>query len=149
MGKRLYLPSTVTINGHEVACDVEELEILTGKRPTREVTGQCDTFEQHLTPYMRKWGVRLNGFINYDASSSSATGISLVLKGIYDSTATTGVTFVCRHTTGARGVDNHEWSGLVGLESDFSPHGGKIAEEEKFSVTLKGMGNLTWYTCSS
>lgn len=149
MPKRIFEQSPVTLNGHLVSCDIESLELMTGRREAVDVTGLCDTYDQFLTPNIRRWAVRLNYFVNYDASSSSATGIITALKGIFDSTASSGVTLTVRATTADRGATNPEWTGLVGIDGDFMPHAGAVAEAAKGSVTLKGMGNLTWYTCSS
>lgn len=151
MPKRIFEQSPVTLNGFDVACDVESLELMVGRRSPTEVTGLCDTYEQFLSPNIRKWGARINYFVNYDSSSTSSSsgGIYIALKSVFDSTVSSGVSLVIRASTAIRSVSNPEWSGLVGMDGDFQVHAGAVAEAEKGSVTLKGMGTLSFYTSSS
>jgi hypothetical protein len=151
MPKRLFEQSPVTLNGFDVACDVESAELMVGKRPSVDVTGLCDTWEQFLSPNIRKWGVRVNYFVNFDTSSTSSSsgGIITALTSVLNSTASSGVAFVMRASTGVRSTSNPEWSGYVGIDSDFALHAGAIAEAEKGSVTFKGMGTLSFLTSAT
>lgn len=151
MPKHLFEQSPVTLSGYDVSCDVESAELLIGRRPTVDVTGLCDTYDQSLSPNLRRWGVRLNYFVNFDTSSTTlaTAGIYTALKAVFDSTASSGVAFVIRATTAARSTSNPEWSGLVGIDGDFAIHAGAIAEASKGSVQLKGMGTLSFFTSSS
>ncbi len=152
MPKHLFEQSPVTLNGLDISCDVEGGELLIGRRPVVDVTGLCDTYDQSLSPNLRRWSFRLNYFVNFDASSSGSSivaGSYTALKGVYDSTASSGVAFVIRATTAARSATNPEWSGLVQIDGDFAIHAGAIAEASKGSVTLKGMGTLSFFTSSS
>lgn len=149
MPKKLIEPSIVTLNGHEIACDIENAELLWKKAAPVVVTGVCDTFVQRLQPNIKEWKVNLGYFKNTDSSGTSASGILTVLNGLFNSTASTGVTLVFRDTTGNRGPTNNEWSGLVGIDGDVAFHMGKVAEADRGTLPLIGMGNLTWFTCSS
>ncbi len=125
---------------------------MTGRRGMVDVTGLCSSYEEFLVPNLRHWGVRLNYFVNFDASSSGSSltaGIITVLNTVYNSTLSSGVPIVIRASTGARSASNPEWSGLVGLDGDFQQHAGSVAEAEKGSVTLKGTGALSFLTSSS
>src|SRR5690242_10748331 len=116
MGKRLFEQAPVTLNGYDISCDIEGGELMIGRREAVQVTGLCSTYEENLMPNIRRWGCRLNGFINYDASSSGSSivaGSYIALKSVYDSTSSTGVTLTIRATTGIRSATNPEWSGLV------------------------------------
>lgn len=152
MPKRIFEQSPITINGIEVSCDVESAELLLGRREAVNMTGLCDTWEQFGSPNIKRWGVRLNYFTNFDATSTgSATtaGIYYALLSVLNSTLSSGVSFLQRSSTAARSVTNPEWSGLVQIDGDFGAFGGAIAEAAKGSVTLKGMGTLTFITSSS
>ncbi len=152
MPKRIFEQTPITLNGFDVACDVEGAELMIGRVPAVKVTGLCDTYDQFLSPNIRTWGLRLNYFINFDSSSTTATssgGIIVAMKSIFDSTASSGVPVVIRASTGIRSAANPEWSGYVGIDGEFAVHAGTVAEAEKGSVTLKGMGTLSWFTSSS
>lgn len=151
MPKRIFEQSQVTLNGFDVACDIESAELMIGRRSPVNVTGMCDTYEQFLAPNIRSWGCRLNYFINFDSSSTatSSGGIVAALKTVFDSTASSGVAFVVRATTGLRGPTNPEWSGQIGIDGEYAVHAGSVAEASKGSVTFKGLGTLSYYTCSS
>lgn len=151
MPKRIFEQSPVTLNTYDVSCDIESAEMMVGRRESVPITGLCDTYEQFLSPNIRRWGVRLNYFVNFDTSSTTATtaGIITALKTLYDSTVSSGLALVIRASTGVRGPANPEWSGLVQIDGDYAVHAGAIAEAEKGSVTLKGMGTLSYFTCSS
>lgn len=152
MPKRLFEQAPITLNGYDISCDIEGGELMLGRRESVAVTGLCTTYEENLMPNLRRWGVRLNGFINYDASSSGSSTVAgsyIALKSVFDSTASSGVTFVLRSSTGVRSASNPEWSGLVGLDGDFAALAGNVAEASKFSVNLKGMGDLSFLTSST
>lgn len=152
MPKSIFEQAPVTLNGYEINCDIESAELMVGRRNAVDVTGLCNTYDQLLSPNIRRWAVRLNYFVNYDASSSGASlvaGSYVALKSVFDSTASSGVSFVMRASTGARSVSNPEWSGLVSIDGDFQVLAGAVAEASKGSVTLKGMGNLSFLTSSS
>lgn len=151
MPKRIFEQSPITLNSFDVACDIESAELMIGRRPAVDVTGVCDTWDQNLIPNLRRWQCRLNYFINFDSSSTSSSsgGIYVALKSVFDSTASSGVPLVIRMSTGVRGPTNPEWSGYVGIDGDFAIHAGAMAEAEKGSVTLKGLGTLSFYTSSS
>jgi hypothetical protein len=152
MPKGIFEQSPVTLNGYDVSCDIESLEVMLGRREPVNMTGLCSIWEENLTPNIRRWGVRLNYFVNFDASSSGAsiiTGISTVLQVVFNSTQSSGVPLLIRASTGARGPTNPEWSGLIGIDGDFTVHGGTVAEGKKGSISLKGMGVLSILTSSS
>jgi len=152
MGKRLFEQAPVTLNGFDISCDIEGGELMIGRRAAVPVTGLCSTYEENLMPNIRRWGCRLNYFVNYDASSSGSSivaGSYVALKSVFDSTASTGVTFTVRASTGARSATNPEWSGLVGIDGDFAVLAGSVGEASKSSVNLKGMGTLSFITSSS
>ena len=152
MPKGIFEQCPVTLSGYDVSCDIEGVELMEGRRSPVVVTGLCDTWEASLSPNIKTWGVRLNYFVNFDASSSGSSiiaGISNVLDTVLNSTQSSGVAFLIRQSTGARAATNPEWSGLVGIDGDFPVHAGNMAEAKKGSITLKGMGVLTKLTSSS
>lgn len=149
MAKRLFEQPSVTLNGFDVGADVFQAEMITGRRGAVDVTGLSNTYDEFLVPNLRNWGVRLSYFNNVTGTSVTPTGITTVLKGLYDSTATTGVTFVLRMTTNNRGANNNEWTGQVQIDGDFNPTAGGVAEADKGSVSLKGLSTLSWLTSSS
>ena len=52
-------------------------------------------------------------------------------------------------TTGIQGIGNPQWTGQVQIDGDFQAMSGAVAEADKGSVTLKGLGILTWSVSSS
>lgn len=149
MAKRLFEQPSVTLNTYDISGDVYSAEVLLGRRAPVDVTGLSDTYDQFLVPNLRRWSVRMNYFNNFDGTSVSPTGVATVLRGIYNSTNTTGVTLTIRATSNARSVTNPEWSGQVQLDGDFQGTAGGVAEADKGSVTLKGLSTLTYAACSS
>ncbi len=152
MSKRIFEQAPVTLNGFDISCDIEGGELMLGRRESVPVTGLCSTYEENLMPNIRRWGCKLNYFINYDASSSGASivaGSVTALKTVFDSTSSTGVTLTIRATTGVRGPTNPEWTGLVGIDGDFGVLAGSVGQASKSSINLKGMGVLSYLTSSS
>ena len=152
MPKRLFEQAPVTLNGLDVSCDIENLTLMQGKRPAVDVTGLCNEFDQFLSPNIKKWGVQMNFFNNWDATSTGSSivaGISVALQSVWNSSASSGVPFVLRATTGVRSATNPEWSGYVGMDGDFTAIGGGLAEADKGSVTLKGMSDLSFFTSAT
>src|SRR5687767_11473788 len=149
MAKRLFEQCSVTLNSVDVSADVFGGEVITGRRPPVDVTGLSDTYDSYLVPNLRRWGVKLNYYTNFAGTSETPTGISTVLQGVFNSTATTGVAILWRATTAARSVNNPEWSGQVQIDGDFQQTAGGVAEADKGSVSLKGLGTLSRFTSSS
>lgn len=149
MPKRLFEQCQVTLNGNDVSADVNQLEIMTGRRSPVDVTGLSDTYDSYLVPNLRRWGVRLNYFTNFDGTSVTPNGISTVLQTVFNSTNTSGVSLVIRATTAGRSVSNPEWTGQVQIDGDFQQTAGGVAEADKGSVTFKGLGTLTRQTSTS
>lgn len=149
MAKRLFEQAQITLNGNDVSADVHSVELLTGRRAPVDVTGLADTYDSYLVPNLRRWSIRLSYFTNFGTSGGTSNEIIPTLKGVYDSTNTSGVAFVLRATTNARAVSNPEWSGQVQIDGDFQPTAGGVAEADQGSVTLKGLGTLTWATSTS
>jgi hypothetical protein len=149
MAKRLFEQCSVTLNSYDISADVNALEVLTGRRAPVDVTGLSDTFDSYLVPNLRRWAVRLQYFTNFAGTSATPTGISTVLQGVFSSTNTTGVALVIRSTTAARSVDNPEWTGQVQIDGEFQQTAGGVAEADKGSVSLKGLGALVRATSTS
>ena len=149
MPKRLFEQCSVTLNTYDVSADVYSAEVLTGRRAPVEVTGLADTYDQFLVPNLRRWGVRLNYYTNFSGTSDTPTGISTVLQQVFASTATTGVTLTFRSTTSARSVLNPEWTGQVQIDGDFQQTAGGVAEADKGTINLKGLGSVSRLTSSS
>ena len=149
MPKRLFEQCSVTLNSIDISADVNGLELMAGRRAPVDVTGLSDTYDQFLVPNLRRWGVRLDYFNNFNGTSDSPTGINLVLKGVFNSTVTSGVPFLLRSTTAARSILNPEWGGQVQIDGDFQLTAGAVAEADKGSVSLKGLGSLSFFTSSS
>ena len=152
MPKRLFEQPQITLNGYDPSADVHQLEIVSGRRAPVDVTGLSNTWDEFLVPNLRNWGVRMSFFNNFDASSSGSSivaGVNVVLNTLLDSTATTGVTLTVRSTTGARSAANPEWSGQVQLDGEFVQTGGDVAEADRGTVALKGLGTLTRVTTAT
>lgn len=151
MAKRLFEQCSVVLTGssYDVSADVFAAEVVTGRRAPVDVTGLSDTYDQFLVPNLRNWGVRLSYYTNFAGTSESPTGISTVLQQIYNSTATSGVIFTMRSTTNARSVNNPEWQGFVQIDGEFQQTAGGVAEADKGTVSLKGLGSLSRFTSSS
>lgn len=149
MSKRLFEQVSITLNSIDISADVYGGELITGRRAAVDVTGLSDTYDSYLVPNIRRWAVRLNYFNNFDGTSVSPTGINTVLRGVYNSSQTSGVALVWRATTAARSISNPEWSGQVQIDGDFQATAGSVAEADKGSITLKGLGALSWVTSSS
>jgi hypothetical protein len=149
MAKHLVDQPQINLNGYEVGADVFNFSVFVGRRAPVDVTGLSNTYDEFLVPNLRGWGVKLDYFNNLTGTSVTPTGITTVLKGVFDSTATTGVTLTIRNTTGARSVSNNEWTGQVQLDGQFQGVQGGVAEADKGSVTFKGLGVLSWLTSSS
>jgi hypothetical protein len=152
MPKRLFEQPQITLNGYDIAADVHQLEILSGRRPPVDVTGLSDTWDSFLVPNLRNWAVRMSFFNNFDASSSGSSvvaGINVVLNSLMSSTGTSGVALVIRSTTNARSAANPEWQGQVQLDGDFVQTGGDVAEADRGTAALKGLGTLSRFTSST
>lgn len=149
MAKRLFEQPSITLNSYEVGADVPSLELMLGRRPPVDVTGLSNTYDEFLVPNLRNWGVRINYFNNNDGTSQSPTGITTVLRGIFNSTATTGVSLVFKLTTAVQSVGNPTYTGQVQIDGQFTAAGGDVAEADKGSVALKGLGTLTVQTSST
>ena len=152
MPKRLFEQPSITLAGFDPSADVHQLEIVSGRRAPVDVTGLSDTWDSFLVPNLRNWGVRMSFFNNFDASSTGSSlvaGINNVLNFLLSSTATTGVAFVLRSTTAVRSASNPEWSGQVQLDGEFVQTGGDVAEADRGTVALKGLGTLTRVTTAT
>jgi hypothetical protein len=152
MPKRLFEQPSITLNGYDPSADIHQLEILSGRRPPVDVTGLSNTWDEFLVPNLRRWGARMNFFNNFDASSTGSSivaGINVVLNSLLSSTATTGVTLTIRATTNVRSASNPEWTGQVQLDGDFVQTGGDVAEADRGTVALKGLGTLSRFTSST
>jgi hypothetical protein len=149
MAKRLFEQAQITLNAYDVSADVHGAELMAGRRAPVEVTGLSDTYDQFLVPNLRRWGCRLSYFNNFAGTSETPTGINSVLKSVFNSTATTGVTLTFRATTAARSVNNPEWQGQVQIDGDYQLTAGDVAEADRGTVALKGLGTLSFFTSSS
>lgn len=149
MAKRLFEQCSVTLNSMDISADVNSASIMTGRRAPVDVTGLSDTYDQFLVPNLRNWGVSLNYFTNFAATSDTPPGISSVLQSVFLSTNTTGVTLTIRSTTNIRSVSNPEWTGQVQLDGSFQQTAGGVAEADKGTVNLKGLGALSRLTSST
>ncbi len=149
MAKRLMEQPSITLNSYDVSADVFSLEIVTGRRAPVDVTGFSDTYDQFLVPNYRNWSVRLGYFNNVTATSATPVGITTVLQSVFLSSQTSGVTLTVKETTGIESVTNPTFQGQVQIDGSFQPIAGGVAEADKGTVTLKGLGNLSWMTSSS
>ncbi len=144
MPKHLFEQASITLNGQNISGDVSGAEFMLGRRGAVDVTGLSDTFDSYLVPNLRRWGVKLDFFNNF-----SSSGVYQILKGVFQSTQTSGVALVVRVTTNDRSSDNPEWTGQVQIDGDFAILAGGVAEADKGSVSLKGLSTLTFVTSSS
>jgi hypothetical protein len=149
MPKRLFEQAQVTLNTFDISADISGAELMVGRRSPVDVTGLSDTYDAFLVPNLRRWSVRLPFFNNFDGTSMSPPGINVALKSVFNSTQSSGVTFILRSTTNARSVANPEWQGQVQIDGDFAATAGNVAEADKGTVSLKGLGVLSFFTSSS
>jgi hypothetical protein len=146
VGKHLLEAAMSSLNAVELGNMVESIEVMVGRRSPVGVTAMQDTFEQGLTPNIRRWGARITLFQDY---SSSANRVFNTLKGILDSTGSSGVAFIGRPSTAIRGENNPDFSGQVGIDGDFPVLSGAVGDPHKVTISLKGLGNLSILTSSS
>ena len=144
MPKHLFEQASISLNGSDISGDVNAAEFMLGRRGAVDVTGLSDTYDAYLVPNLRRWGVKLDYFNNF-----SSSGVYQVLKAVFNSTQTSGVALIIRQTTNARTSDNPEWTGQVQIDGDFAILAGGVAEADKGSVSLKGLGTLSFVTSSS
>ena len=155
MPKRLFEQAFVGLNStsfdsaDDISADVHGAELMAGRRAPVDVTGLADTWDSFLVPNLRRWSARLNYFNNFDTSDATPPGINTILKSVLDSTATSGVAFVLRATTAVRSDSNPEWTGYVQIDGDYSITAGDVAEADRGSVNLKGLGQLSFNTSTS
>lgn len=149
MPKRLFEQVSVTLNGLDISADVNSAEFMVGRRSPVDVTGLSDTFDQYLVPNLRRWACKLDFFNNFDGTSVSPQGINTVLRGVFNSSQSSGVTLIVKSTTAVQGPANPTWTGQVQLDGDFPVLAGGVAEADKGSVSLKGLSALSWLTSSS
>ena len=149
MAKRLFEQVSIQLNGNDISGDVSGGKVMVGRRKPVDVTGLSDTYDQLLVPNIRRWAVKLDFFNNITGTSAATQGIGTVLQGVYNSSQTSGVALVWRLTTGLRSPTNPEWQGQVQIDGDFEATAGGVAEADKGSVSLVGLGNLSWFTSSS
>jgi len=149
MSKRLFEQPEVTLTTADISGDVHGLELMVGRRAPVDVTGLSDTWDSFLVPNIRNWSVRLNYFNNLAGTSDESGAINKVLKSVLDSTGSSGVAFTLRATTNARSAGNPEWTGSVQIDGDFPLTAGDVAEADRGTVTLKGLGTLTFNTSTS
>ncbi len=141
--------NAITLNSFDISADVHGMELMAGRRGAVDVTGLADTYDSFLVPNLRRWACKLDYFNNFDGTSVSPTGINVVLKSVFNSTQTSGVTLLIRSTTNIRSVANPEWQGQVQIDGDYQLMAGDVAEADKGSVSLKGLGVLSFFTSSS
>lgn len=142
----------MTLNGYDIAADVPSLTLLTGRRPPVDVTGLSDTWDSFLVPFLRRFSVTMDYFNNYDASSSGSSiiaGVNIVLNTLLNSSGTSGVPFILRSSTAIRSATNPEWQGQVQIDNDFAQIGGGVAEADRGTLGLKGLGTLSRLTSST
>lgn len=147
---RLFEQAQITLgSSDDVSGDIHGVELLTGRRSPVDVTGLSDTFDQYLVPNLRNWSVRLDYFNSFSCSSAGNPGINKVLNVFLDSTGTSGLAFTLRATTNSRSETNPEWTGQVQIDGEFTQTAGDVAEADRGSVTLKGLGVLQVLTSST
>lgn len=149
MPKRLFEQASITLNSIDISADVNALDLMVGRRGAVDMTGLSDTYDQYLVPNLRRWAVKLDYFNNFDGTSATPVGINTVLRGVFNSSQSSGVTLTIRSTTAIRAITNPEWTGQVQIDGDFNAMAGGVAEADKGSVSLKGLGTLSWLTSSS
>ncbi len=149
MPKRLFEQASVTLNGSDISADIHAVEFMVGRRGAVDVTGLADTFDSYLVPNLRRWSVKLDFFNNYDGTSATPPGINGILHGVFNSSQTSGVALVVKPTTAIESVLNPTFQGQVQIDGDFQVLAGGVAEADKGSVSLKGLGVLSWLTSSS
>lgn len=149
MPKRLFEQASVLLNTFDISADVNAVEFMVGRRSPVDVTGLSDTYDSFLVPNLRRWGVKLDFFNNYDGTSVSPQGINTVLRGVFNSSQSSGIALVIKPTTAVQGPANPTFQGQVQIDGDFQVLAGGVAEADKGSVSLKGLGVLSWLTSSS
>lgn len=134
----------ITLNGIDVSNRVKKVTLLTAKRPAREVTAMGDGYEDRLVVNIKNWKASFELLQDYSTGSVYAA-----LKGIFDSTVSSGVAMIVRPTTGARTTGNPEWQGSIVLDGDFGQLDASVGEEALTNPSFLGNGTLSFLTSSS
>jgi len=144
MPKHVIENAQVTLNGVALTARVKKVVIRTGKRPPQQATAMTDTWEENLNVHVRNWKGSLELYQDYSTGSVYET-----LKGILESTASTGVAMIVRPTTGIRTTGNPEWQGSILLDGDFPQIEAGMGDVNMAPINFLGTGALSFLTSSS
>ncbi len=144
MPRHVIEDAQVTLNGSVLSGRVKKLTIRTGKRPPANVTAMTDGWEESILVDVKNWKASFEFYQDYSTGS-----VYSVMKGIFDSTASTGVALIVRPTTGARTSDNPEWQGNLLLDGDFPQIDAEFGGVNMAPANFVGTGTLSFLTSSS
>lgn len=144
MPKQVIENGSVTLNSVDLSTRVKKISIITGKRAPQNVTAMQDTWEDFL-------GVNIKGGkISLEFYQDLATGsVYETMKGILNSTASTGVPIVIRPTTGVRTTGNPDFQCSVLLDGDFAQIDGSVGDALMTNPSFRINGTLSFLTSSS
>lgn len=144
MPRHVITNATVTLNGTALTARVKKVTIQTAKRPPANVNAMTDVWDENLLVDIRSWKARFDLYQDYTTGS-----VWSVLKGILDSTNSSGIAVIVRPTTGSRTSDNPEWQGQILLDGEFPQIDGEYGGTHMAPVNFIGTGALSFVTSSS
>lgn len=144
MPKHVIEDAMVTLDGVDISTRVKKLSLITRKRSPQNVSAMTNNWEEHIGIDVRGWRVQLDLMQDY-----STANVYSVLKGMLDSTNSSGHPIIIRPTTAGRSATNPEWQGSVLLDGDFAFVDAEFAGVNMAPVNLIGNGTLTSVTTST
>ena len=141
MAKHVFRSPIITLSSVDLTDHVESAELVVGVGNV-DVTAITDSWEQSVPNQLKRFSVRLGLYQDYAAASVYAT-VYAVLAG------STAVAFTLRPTTSTQSATNPTFSGTVVLDGDWSLAGGTHHEAHKTAVSLKGAGDMSFYTSAT
>lgn len=144
MPRHVITNATVSINGTALTARVKKVTIRTAKRPPANVNAMTDGWDENILVDIKSWKASFDLYQDYTTGS-----VWSVLKGVFDSTASSGVQIIVRPTTGTRSSDNPDWQGNVLLDGEFPQIDGEHGGINMQPVNFLGTGALSFLTSAT
>lgn len=143
MAKHVLLNPVITLRGVTLSSEVESAELAVGVGNVA-VTAFGDTYEQYIPTQLKHWSCRLNFLMDYDSSQSYA-----ITQALLGEAHSTDNPLTVRPVNATQSATNPTFSGNVVPDGDWNVIGGGVGEAHKFSITLKGAGDLSFLTSAT
>jgi hypothetical protein len=133
----------VELGGTTVSSRVESARLILGQSAV-DVTAIGDGWEDYVNSKVKRWGVVLSMYQDYTSSDVDVYGtINDLITG------SSARAFLVRPTSGDAGMANPQASGDVVPDGDIDFLVAERGAANKFSITLKGTGALTFTETSA